>query len=172
MAISAVKQNTDSHLSTVVKSTALGAAGGYAFKYLWPVTKQEDSFNRKVMINYCHKITNKSKVQDFKEMPEITKAQDTFVKMIESKDKNAFTKNYINNRVRDLGGEDSAAAKEFRAIIRDVNSSSKELFKRWGIAYHMMIKYIRPAVPFLVAGAGVGFFAGVAHNVLKTDYMA
>ncbi len=172
MTISAVKQNDNSHLYTVMKSTALGAAGGYAFKYLWPVTKQEDTFNRKVLINYCRKVTNKAKVQEFKEMPEMTKAQDTFVKMIESKDKNAFTDNYIKNRVSKLGGEKSANAKEFRAIIRDVNNSSKEMFKRWGIGYHMMIKYIRPVVPFLVAGAGVGFFAGFAHNVFKTDYMA
>ena len=172
MAISAIRQDTDSHLSTVVNSTALGAAGGYTFKYLWPVTRQEDTFNRKVMINYCRKVTNKAKVQEFKEMPEMTKAQDAFVKMIESKDKNAFTENYINNRVSKLGGEKSSAAKEFRAIIRDVNNSSKEMFKRWGIGYHMMIKYIRPVVPFLVAGAGIGFFVGFAHNVFKTDYMA
>ena len=35
-----------------------------------------------------------------------------------------------------------------------------------------MLKFKRPAVPFLVAGAGVGFLTGFARNVLKDDLSA
>ena len=44
--------------------------------------------------------------------------------------------------------------------------------KRWAVAYRVMLKNIRPTVPFLVAGAGIGFFTGFSHNVMKCDYNA
>ncbi len=169
MTVTAVGQNEHSYIGTVVTSTAVGAGVGYTAKYIYPITKQEDTFNRRVMINYCRKVTNKAKVQEFKEMPSRTPAQDTFVNMIEAKDENAFSKKYINDKVKTLGGEESAAAKEFRTIIKDVNNSSKEMIKRWAIGYHIMLKKIRPTVPFLVAGAGVGFLTGFMRNVLRTD---
>lgn len=169
MTVRAVGQNENSHIGTIIASTAVGTGVGYSLKYLYPITRQEDNFNRKVMINYCRKVTNKAKVQDFKDTGVKTKAQDCFVKMIESGDKQAFHSENLDKKVAGLGGESSAAGKEFRAIIRNVNESSRQMFKRWGTAYHMMLKIKRPVVPFLVAGAGVGFLAGFTHNVLKTD---
>ena len=43
------------------------------------------------------------------------------------------------------------------------------MLKRWNTAYRMMLKIKRPVIPFLVAGAGVGFLTGFTHNVLRTD---
>jgi len=169
MTIRAVGQNEHSHIGTVVASTAVGAGTGYGLKYLWPVTKQEDDFNSNVMRNYCHKISNRAKVKEFNEAGVKTKAQDCFVKMIESGDKEAFLEQKIAKRVGALGGESSVAGKEFRGIIRTVNEASAQMLKRWNTAYHMMLKIKRPVVPFLVAGAGVGFLAGFTHNVLKAD---
>lgn len=172
MTVSAVGTNDNSKLYTVVKSTAIGAAAGYAAKYVLPITKQEDTVTRRTMINYCRKITNKAKVAEFKADGVKSKAQDVFVKMIESKDKDAFSLSSLNKKVRALGGEDSAAGKEFRGIIRDVNELSKNLTRRFAKSYHHMLKDIRPSAPFIVAGAGIGFFAGFAHNVMKTDFDA
>ena len=87
--------------------------------------------------------------------------------MIESKDKDAFTQKSLETKLAALGGENSAAGKEFRGIIRDVNAVSSQLTKKFGKAYYRMLKDIRPAVPFVVAGAGVGFLVGFAHNVFK-----
>lgn len=172
MTVSAVGQNDNSRLYTVVKSTAIGAAAGYAAKYILPVTKQEDTVSRRTMINYCRKITNKARVAEINSARTKTKAQDVFVKMIESKDKDAFAPKSILAKVKALGGEDSAAGKEFRGIIRDVNDLSKNLTRRFAKSYHHMLKDIRPSAPFIVAGAGIGFFAGFAHNVMKTDFDA
>lgn len=169
MTVRAVGQNENSHIGTVVASTVVGTSTGYALKYLYPVTKQEDDFNSKVMTNYCHKLTNRAKVREFNEAGVRTKAQDCFVKMIESGDKEAFQFDKLAKKVEILGGESSAAGKEFRGIIRTVNESSAQMFKRWNTAYHMMLKIKRPVIPFLVAGAGVGFLAGFTHNVLRTD---
>ena len=90
MTVSAVGQNENSKLYTVVKTTAVGAALGYASKYMLPVTKQEDTISKRTMINYCRKVTNKAKVAEIKAEGVKSRAQDVFVKMIESKDKDAF----------------------------------------------------------------------------------
>ena len=175
MTVSKVGQNENTHLNTIVKSTALGTAAGYSLKYLWPVTKQENDFNPRTVINYCRKVTNKNCVAEFKLKKQMTPAQDTFVKMIENEDKikkDAFTFENITNKVKVLGGEESAAGKEFRNIIRYVNETSKSMTRKFATAYHIMLKFKRPAVPFLVAGAGAGFLAGFAHNVMKDDFSA
>jgi len=170
MTVSAVGQNDgSSRLNTIVKSTAAGTAAGYAMKYLWPVTKQENDVTPRTMINYCRKLTNKAKVQEINALGIKTKAQDYFVKMIESGDKEAFKEDKIKERIVKMGGEDSAAGKEFRGIIRNVNETASQMTKRWAVAYKVMLKHIRPTVPFLVAGAGIGFFTGFTHNVLKCD---
>ena len=87
MTVGAVGQNENSHLSTIVKSTALGTAAGYSLKYFWPVTKQENDFNPRTVINYCRKVTNKNCVAEFKLKPQLSPAQDMFIKMIENEDK-------------------------------------------------------------------------------------
>lgn len=173
MTVSAVGQNDgNSRLSTIVKSTAAGTAAGYAMKYLWPVTKQENDVTPRTMIKYCRKLTNKSKVREINSIGVKTTAQDYFVKMIESGDKEAFKEEKIKERIAKMGGEDSAAGKEFRLIIRNVNDTASQMTKRWAVAYKFMLKKIRPTVPFLVAGAGIGFFTGFSHNVMKCDYNA
>ena len=53
-----------------------------------------------------------------------------------------------------------------------LNETSKNITRRFMTAYHVMLKIKRPAIPFLVAGAGVGFLTGFAHNVMKTDFDA
>lgn len=172
MTVSAVGNGDNSRLSTIVKSTAVGMAAGYASKYVLPVTKQEDTISKRTMISYCRKITNNSRVKEYQEAGVKSKAQDMFVKMIESKDKDAFLDDSIKKKVTALGGEDSLAGKEFRTIIRDVNNSASMLAKRFAKIYYYVLKDIRPSAPFVVAGAGIGFLAGFAHNVMKTDFDA
>lgn len=167
MTVRAVGHENNSGLYSVTASTVAGGALGYIAKDLTPVTSQEKIVDKRAMINYCRKITNKAKVAEFYKAGIKTPAQDMFVKMIESKDKDAFTQKSLETKLAALGGENSAAGKEFRGIIRDVNAVSSQLTKKFGKAYYRMLKDIRPTVPFVVAGAGVGFFAGFAHNIFK-----
>ena len=173
MTVSAIGQNdNNSRLGVIVKSMAAGTAAGYAMKWIWPVQKQEDTINKRAMVNYCRKITNKAKVQEYNNLGVRTKAQDTFIKMIQSGEKDAFTSENLAKKVVALGGEASIDGKEFRGIIRNVNESSREMLKRFAVSYHIMLKKIRQPIPFLVAGAGIGFFTGFTHNVMKCDYDA
>ena len=172
MTVKSVKNDGSSRLGTVVASTAAGTAAGYAMKWAWPLQKSENTLSKKAMVNYCRKITNKAAVQEFKNAGITTKAQDCFVKMIESGDKKAFNPKSIVKKVEALGGESSVAGKEFRAIIRNVDEQAKELVRRFAVAHNIMLRKIRPSIPFLVAGAGIGFFTGFTHNVMKSDYYA
>lgn len=169
MAIRAVGQNEHSHIGTIVGSTAVGAGAGYALKYLYPITEQEKLFSNHGLTNYCHKETNKAKVLEFRELAVRTKAQDEFIRMIETGDKEAFIPKNITKKVELLGGESSVAGKEFRGIIRTVNEASAHMRAVLDPAFKIALKLKRPAVPFLVAGAGVGFLTGFTHNVLKAD---
>ena len=173
MTVSAVGQTDNSKLYTIIQTSAAGTVAGYASKYILPVTKQENNINTKTMFNYCRKITNKAKVADFNSLGDKkTPAQDMFIKMANSKEKDAFSFQNIKENVKALGGEDSVAGKEFHSIVREVNAVSKNLTRQFAKAYRFMLKDIRPTTPFVVAGAGIGFFAGFAHNVFKTDVNA
>lgn len=178
---------TSSRLNTVVKSTAAGTVAGYATKWLWPVMKQEDTIDKRAMFNYCRKVTNKAKAKEFATLADRTPAQDSFIEMANKGYQNVtlqygdkprtikqslFTADEIAKRVDALGGENSVAGKELRSIIRGVNEQSKQMMRRFSTSYGIMLKKIRQPIPFLVAGAGVGFFTGFTHNVMKTDYYA
>lgn len=170
MTVHAIRPNErNSRTNTIIGSTAAGAAGGYAMKWIWPVTEQENTFSRRAIVNYSRKISNKTKVAEFNKYSVKTPAQDEFIQMIESKDNQAFLPENINHRVNKLGGESSNAGREFRAIIKDVDHAAHELSRKLSISHKIMLKYIRPALPFVVAGAGIGFFTGFTHNVMKYD---
>ena len=170
MTVSAVGQRDHSHLNTIIRSTAVGTAAGYAAKYLWPVTEQEATLSdKKGLLNYCRKYTNRAIAREYRGNKDITVAQDAFVKMVDANEKDAFKTEKLAQKVLALGGEDSKHGKEFRGIIRNVNESSNQAFRRWFIAYKHTLKKVRPVVPFLVTGAGIGFLTGFTHNVLKTD---
>ena len=178
MVVRAINQNDgNSRLHTVIKSTAAGTAAGYAMKYIWPVTQQENDMPERVILNACRKATNNAKADEFEKLGTKSEAQKSFIQMVKDpktleQKRAAFTPESLKARVETLGGESSDAGKEFRGIIRSVNEESSQMAKKLGLAYKMMLKHIRPVVPFLVAGAGIGFFTGFTHNVLKTDYYA
>lgn len=169
MSVRAVGNNEQSHLNTVVKSTAVGLAAGYAMKCWWPVTSEENKYNRRIFINSCHKLVNDAKIDEFSKNPELTPAQNAFKEIVLSKDKKAFTLDSIKAKAASLGGEESAAGKEFRAIVKNVNETSKTLRRNAVTAYKIMLKKARPMAPFLVAGAGAGFIAGFAKNMVRGD---
>ena len=124
------------------------------------------------MTGTCYKNVNDAKVDEFRKSGSMTRAQEAFVKMFESRDKDAFKRESINKKVLELGGENSQAGKEYRNIINTVNESAAKMKRLFTVSENIMLRYIRPAVPFLVAGAGIGFFTGFAHNVMHCDYDA
>ena len=171
MTVNAVgKNDNNSCLGTVIRSTAIGTAVGYSMKYLWPINKEENStINKGRILNMHRKNLNEKKVTEFKLLPERTPAKDCFIAMVEQKSNSAFSYDNIKNQVNKLGGPDSINGKELKTIIRDINSNVSKMSKLVVGACKMMLKFKRPAIPFLVAGAGIGFLTGFTQNILKTD---
>lgn len=169
MTVSAVGKNDNNCISTVINTTALGAASGYSLKYLWHVNEQEVDISPQRFLNLGRKIANEAQIEKINALPERTPAQDCFVKMAKSRDKGIFSPKSLAAKVAKLGGEDSANGKELRSIIRDADSVAEKMFKRLNSAYRIIVKNKRPAIPFLVAGAGAGFIAGIMRNVMRND---
>ena len=76
---------------------------------------------------------------------------------------------YIAKEIEKLGGKNSASGKELKTIIKDTNKSAKQMARRLMSAYGIALRMKRPAVPFLVTGAGVGFLAGFMRNFIKDE---
>lgn len=174
MTIRAVgQQNENRSLSTVVKSTAIGALAGYSAKYVWPVDRRECDIYPRKFVNLGRKVANENKIEEFDKFTKKSPAQEAFINMVNedkgSKIKKSFSMENVSKKVAELGGEESAAGKELRGIIRDTTTFASKISRRVASAYNFILKFKRPAIPFIVTGAGVGFLAGFIHNVVKTD---
>lgn len=173
MRVDTVGQKQSSCVNTVVKSTAVGAASGYALKYLWPLVKQENTIGARWWLKNAMKFSNNEKVEKFMLYDKRTPAQDAFIKLVEqdkgSKTKVAFSFSNIKKVINELGGQNSAAAKELKSIITSANDAAHSMAKTFMAGSCYGLKRKRPTVPFLVAGAGIGFITGFIHNVAKTD---
>ncbi len=112
MYVSAVKQNEErSPLSTIVKATAIGAAAGYASKYLIGLNEDEKkNINYRAIINSSRKDANAQKAEELRALSERTPAQDTFVKMIDYR--NADVKDPIRESL-------TAFEKDLTATFKD-----------------------------------------------------
>lgn len=55
------------------------------------------------MLNYCRKVTNRAKADDFRGNGVKSKAQDVFIKMIDANDKDAFSSKSIAKKIKALG---------------------------------------------------------------------
>ena len=167
MTVRAVGQDDrNTSLSTVVKSTVAGTTAGYVMKRVWPVQKQENTINRRVIVDFSNQIMNKEFADAFKDLKQMTPAQDMFVKAVESGKSDVFARKNVLKTMQELG---EASGKEYRDIVRNAGQSASRLAKYYASSCYSMIKRNRPSVPFLVAGAGAGFLAGFAHNVMKCD---
>lgn len=85
-----------------------------------------------------------------------------------SKLTNVFATENIASIVKNLGGEDSVAGKEFRRIIKEVDQDASKVSRKILKACHNTLKENRYTAPLVIAGAAAGFGAAFIHNVLST----
>ncbi|MBP3924426.1 hypothetical protein J6E39_04210 [bacterium] len=171
MTIEAIHSSNDNGmLSTVVKASSIGAGLGYLAKYTVPVHADEKDARYHQVMKITRVESAKIKadaIEDIRNVKNKSLAQDTFIKMIDNKEK--ITSENINKKIKKLGGENSVDAIEFKNIISGINESAADLTRRCKRIYSGIIKKSRPASPFIAAGALSGLFIGIAHNVLKTN---
>jgi len=185
--VNAVHNNDSSMLSNVVKGASVGAVAGYVSKYMLPVTSTEKADKKyQAALNIIKHETNNMKgivIDEIRNLPNKTLAQDTFIKMVDADvkdipdkivnlqgvetkpDASMFKAGKKLSLIKKLSPEDRL---EFRNIVSGVNDYAAKMFKRHLTAYQVGVtKRIRPG--FVGLGAFLGFAAAVAYNVMKTD---
>jgi metal-dependent amidase/aminoacylase/carboxypeptidase family protein len=172
MTIRAIQSNENDNLSTVVKASAVGAALGYASKYVLPITTQErEDKNYHETIKIAREQSKKLKgefIEEIRNIPNRSLAQDQFLKIVDV-DKPVIKPSIIKEAMAKLGGTDSVNAIEFKNILARMNETAIKRANTIISVYEGYVKRIRPTAPFVVAGALTGLFAGVTHNILKTE---
>jgi len=160
---------------TIVKSTGVGCLAGYAAKYLLPLNEEEMGTEYKEAVKLIRTHTNKTKAKyldEIRNIPNKTLAQDTFVKMLDvtenTKMNNAQKAVQMKNVISKAKLSESDSA-QLKFMLKNVNTKAKLLTKKYVNAYEGVIKKNRPLAWLLVPGAVVGFTVGLAKNILKTE---
>lgn len=170
-------QNNDRNRSfpTILKTTTAGCLTGYAAKYLLPLTDDEmdQEYHETVKIIRTHTNKTKSKyLEEIRNIPNKTLAQDTFVKMIDvSEETNLsnFQRAAKMNRIRKeakLGESDTA---QLKFMMKNVNTKAKLLTEKYIGAYEGVLKRNRSLGWLLVPAGVIGFTVGLAKNILRTS---
>ena len=120
----------------------------------------------KKILGFSRKAANKRAMNKFAKAPSLSPAQDEFVKLATSVDKEAFAKTKVANIIKKLGETDGA---ELSKIIKNVNDEAVKGAKIRTVFERFKVKNRREVIPFLLAGAGLGFLFGVTRNVFRTD---
>lgn len=113
--------------------------------------------------------TNDNKALDFESVANTLGKNSDEVKELKrvARFNNCFVSENIDRIVKQLGGNDSAAGKEFRQIIKDVNKEASKVSRAFLKGVHKHLKAIRYTAPLLITGAAAGFAAGFLHNYLS-----
>ena len=129
MSVQRVEERKSS-LGHGIKSAAIGGAVGYVAKWALPLTAQEMDDDYKKIVRTIKANTARTRrefVEQIKDLPEKSLAQDAFLKS---------SKEFANNSI---------------------------------CTYNKALKQIRPAAPFVIAGAVAGLVGSFVHNVFKTE---
>lgn len=156
---------------------AIGAAGGYALKYAYPITPDEKQTDEYIKV--MDKI-NKQKteynfrtekyINSIKEKPLRSVAEDEFVKMFDGlkEGDHVGTKRIrtaLNNMQKNKPGE----IFEFKRLCKASSEIADKTAKQCINAYNLVTKHIRPTSFFLISGAVVGAIIALINDVMKTD---
>ena len=113
--------------------------------------------------------TNDNKALDFESVANTLGKNSDEVKELKrvARFNNCFVSENIDRIVKQLGGNDSAAGKEFKQIIKDVDKQASKTSRAFLRGVHKHLKAIRYTAPLLITGAAAGFAAGFLHNYLS-----
>lgn len=157
---------------SISKGIIGGSVLGYAAKYKLPLIDAEKDAEYGMIINKIRKGTKELKgvpIEAVRNLEKRTPAQDVFLQVVDAAAENSKAgrkavsmRNIIKN-----SGLDSDGVKELKNIIAQVNEKSANAYKNYVHYFEASIKRAkRPTVGFTLAGAVVGFFAGLAHKII------
>lgn len=157
MSVDAVKENYKSYTprTSYLGAIGIGAIGGYALKWILPITPQEKDELYKTGISQARKVywrTRNDEIEAIKKSKKKPEGADEFIKMYEKhKLTYAEIKKLNSPKVQDLFNR-----------INDYAMAAKSESRRKLI---INIKGIRPAFTFTLIGAAIGFMVAIINNI-------
>ena len=180
MPIQAIHGNERRHsmFVPITEGAIVGAGAGFVGKYLLPLTAEEkadeiyleriaDIENNKTAFNaVTKKYVNRIRTKANKSL-----AEDEFVKMFDGMKKGGKVKpSQIEQAIKNLEKLSPEQVPAFKSLCERSLGLAENLAKLKVQAYNVFTKHLtRPTGFFLVAGAVIGTFISVAHDLMKTE---
>lgn len=160
---------------TILATTTAGAATGLIAKHMLPLTNEEMDEEYKETVRLIRTHTNKTKAKyldEIRNIPNKTLAQDTFVKMIDvtqDEKKSGLEKAFQMKKVLENAKLSESDNAQLRFMMKNINERAKDVTHKYVNAYEKVVKSNRPLAWLMVPGALVGFTIGLTRNILKTE---
>lgn len=169
MAVDSLQKNQNSPTQvSYLKYAATGALGGYALKYLVPVTYSERDEDYNAILKENQENAAKQKTDEIEKIrhsgrhsAKRTESTDTFIRMY---DGNTLTPENIHKL-------ESPLKENVLNMLNKLNSQSQELITKGKRNLDAVTKSIRPTHVFAGTGLIIGFLTAVGTNILRRiDY--
>lgn len=179
MKVEAVQSNDrrQSCLVPMSKGALLGAACGWASKYILPVQPDEKQTPeyRKVIGKIDtqkteYNLRTKEFINSLKSQQKRSTAQDEFIKMFDGLKEGDHVKiGSIRTAIKNLQEKAPFQVNEFKQMCKDTSAVAEKTAKQCISAYNLVTKHIRPTGFFIVAGAVLGAVSALINDICKTE---
>lgn len=139
---------------------AIGAMGGYALKYIYPITAQEKDSRFKPFVRDLNKGAREFKHKEIEAIRNAKKkapGTDVFLKIVDDKS--------LKNKISAVKKLKGPVKEQVMALLNQVNYKAAEVKANGRELVAAMTKHIRPTSGFILAGAGIGFVGTLIYNL-------
>lgn len=161
----------------MIDGAIVGSVAGFGLKYLQPVTPDEKQTPEYKSV--IRDIKNKQNVYSswtkqyldgIKSKDNRSVAEDVFVKMYDGiKDGEKIGNKRILKAFHEIQTRKPEQVTELKELIRSARTEAERIANKYINSYNLITKHIRPTSFFVGAGAVVGAFIVLMHEVLRTD---
>lgn len=177
MPVEAVQQDRQYHaLRTLGQGAAIGAATGYAAKYIQPLTADEKRSDEYVKVTDKirdqkteYSVRTRKYLDTMKAKNNKSLAEDEFIKLFDGmKDGDHVKRGNIRTAIKTLEEKNPLAVAEFKNLCKETSRIAEKTAQQCVSAYKLVTKHIRPTGFFLTTGAVVGASIALINDALKT----
>ena len=166
----------------IAKGIIGGGVLGYIAKNKLPLSPAEMDDEFKGAMTIIREQSNKAKagaINTIRNIKNKSLAQDTFIKVVDA-GKNAGIETGLDNihtalkmrRIIQDANLNKNDIIELKGIIATVNEKAIDMYKRGVKAFTGAVKDKRITEMFVIGGAALGFFGGLAYNIMKPSNKA
>lgn len=180
MAVHAINGQERTHnnaFQILGQGVVVGAAAGYAGKYVLPLTHEEKNSDEYIKVmnkireqKTEYTVRTKKYLDGMLAKKNRSMAEDEFIKLFDGMKEGEHVKaGRIRKAIQTLEAKNPLEALDFRNICKETSKIANDTARQCERAYKLVTKHIRPTSFFVVTGAVVGTALSVLSNALKTE---